>query len=354
MQTDFLIIGQGLSGSLLAWKLLRRGCKVVVIDNGTSNASLVAAGIINPITGMRFAKSPDVDTFLPKARHCYHQLSAFFGQAFYVDKPMLRIFRNGAELAQCRLRQPQKSYAPYLGNLYATERQIDEFSTPFGFIEQLQTGHLLTVPLLAHLKNYLTGQNALRQASFDCQDITTDDEISWQDIKAKQVVFCEGHQATHNPWFSWLPWRPVKGEILTLNHPTKLPDAILNYGHWLLPSTQCKVRVGATFDREHIDCQPTEAGKNLLLKALAHYHPRLAQLSIIDHEAGIRPCTADRYPIIGRHPRHTNLALFNGFGAKGSLQIPWYCERFADYLLQNQPLPATCDLRRYQASHFPG
>ncbi|MEQ1740807.1 MAG: NAD(P)-binding protein, partial [Methyloglobulus sp.] len=34
MQTDFLIIGQGLAGSLLAWALMQRGCKVVVVDTG--------------------------------------------------------------------------------------------------------------------------------------------------------------------------------------------------------------------------------------------------------------------------------------------------------------------------------
>ena len=68
MITDYLIIGQGLAGSLLAWELIQRDCKVVIIDNGKENASQVAAGLINPITGMRFVKSADVDTLLPAAK----------------------------------------------------------------------------------------------------------------------------------------------------------------------------------------------------------------------------------------------------------------------------------------------
>ena len=56
MKVDYLIIGQGLAGSLLAWELIQRRCSVVVVDNGNENASQIAAGLINPITGMRFVK----------------------------------------------------------------------------------------------------------------------------------------------------------------------------------------------------------------------------------------------------------------------------------------------------------
>ncbi|HHH13042.1 MAG TPA: FAD-dependent oxidoreductase, partial [Thiolapillus brandeum] len=31
---DFLVLGQGLAGSLLAWRLLRRGRRVLVMDDG--------------------------------------------------------------------------------------------------------------------------------------------------------------------------------------------------------------------------------------------------------------------------------------------------------------------------------
>ena len=92
MNIDFLIIGQGLAGSLLAWELIQRDCKVVIIDNGKENASLVAAGLINPITGMRFVKSTDIDTLLPIAKQCYSQLADVFQQTFYIEKPMLRHF----------------------------------------------------------------------------------------------------------------------------------------------------------------------------------------------------------------------------------------------------------------------
>ena len=83
---DFLIVGQGLAGSLLAWELMQRGSKVLIVDSGMPNASQVAAGLINPITGMRFVKTTDVDVLLPTAKAHYSNLEQTFGQTFYVEK----------------------------------------------------------------------------------------------------------------------------------------------------------------------------------------------------------------------------------------------------------------------------
>ena len=52
MQVDFLIVGQGLAGSLLAKELLRRGRTVHVVDDRwKSSSSQVAAGLMTPLTG---------------------------------------------------------------------------------------------------------------------------------------------------------------------------------------------------------------------------------------------------------------------------------------------------------------
>ena len=61
---DFLIVGQGIAGSLLAWHLLRLGASIIVIDdNHAGAASLVAAGIINPISGIRMVPSWEFNRF---------------------------------------------------------------------------------------------------------------------------------------------------------------------------------------------------------------------------------------------------------------------------------------------------
>lgn len=351
MTIDYLIVGQGLAGSLLAWELMRRDCSVIIIDNGQENASQVAAGLINPVTGMRFVKSAGVDTLLPAAKQTYSTLSAIFRQAFYIEKPMLRIFRSGKELTHCLKRLDNPDYRDYLGAIMPPDTSINNLTMPFGCLQQQQTGYLLTRPLLACLRDFFIARQCYRPAALDYRDIQLQPELRWQDISPRRIIFCEGYHATQNPWFSWLPFQPVKGEILTLEHHGGLPDKILNFGDWLIPLNSRHIRVGATFDRDNLDSVPTERGKNALLGALKSLSPPLAQATLITHQAHVRPCTLDKQPFIGPHPRHPQLAIFNGFGAKGSLQIPLHGRYFADFLLNNASLPSP--IQRHYATHFP-
>jgi glycine/D-amino acid oxidase-like deaminating enzyme len=66
-------------------------------------------------------------------------------------------------------------------------------------------------------------------------------------------------------------------------------------------------------------------------------------------EVGVRPATRDRQPFVGNHPEYPQLAVFNGFGAKGSLLVPWFSERMIRFLLHQEALPVTADIRRYNA-----
>jgi len=349
MDVDFLIIGQGLAGSLLAWELIQRGCKVIIVDNGKENASQIAAGLINPITGMRFVKTADVDVLLPATKRCYSDLATFFQQVFYIEKPMLRLFRSPQELQNSLKRLNQPGYQDYINEVHPTEATLSNITTPFGYLQQNQTGYLLTQPLLSRLKTFFIEKNCYRTADFNHRDIQLN-PLRWQDISARQIVFCEGYQARENPWFSWLPFQLVKGEILTLQHSTDLPDNIINYGNWLIPLNNQQIRIGATFDRKTLDTLTTESGKRHLLNEVKQVSASLTQSTVIKHQANIRPCTLDKQPFLGYHPRHKQLAIFNGFGAKGSLQIPWYSQQFANALLNNTPIPA--NIQRYYESYF--
>ena len=265
---------------------------------------------------------------------------------------MLRLFRSDTELTYCRKRFDDPAYQDYLDAISQPDQAIKNVASPFGFLEQKQTGYLLTRPLLASLKEFFITRKCYRQTNVDYQDIQLQPSLHWQEIFPKQIIFCEGHYAANNPWFSWLPFQLVKGEILTLKHQSQLPDKILNFGDWLIPLNNHHFRLGATFDRENLDTLPTDSGKNELLNALKPISASLARATLLNHQANIRPCTLDKQPFIGHHPQHPQLAIFNGFGAKGSLQIPWFCQKFADALVHNKHLPA--NIQRHYATHFTG
>jgi hypothetical protein len=261
---------------------------------------------------------------------------------------MLRIFRSNEELKNCEKRLYQADYQQYLGNMTKPGKLINNLATPFGFLEQKQTGYLATRPLLNCLKQFFMAHNCYRQLEFDYQAIQLNPFLRWQDITPQQVIFCEGYLAKINPWFSWLPLQPVKGEILTLQHASILPDKILNYGNWLIPLNSQQSRLGASFDHDQLDTGITVQAKNDLLKSVKEITP-LLRSTVLSQQAGIRPCTQDRQPFIGKHRECQQIAIFNGFGAKGSLQIPWFVQHFADALLKGAPLLKTSDIQRHEA-----
>ena len=343
---DYLIIGQGLAGSLLSWELIKQGCSILLIDNQKENASQIAAGLINPITGMRLVKNDEIDTLLPCAKKTYQQLSYFFQQDFYIEKNMQRIVRSNKELLKFQQRIQDHAYLEYLEP--ELKPASDLLKAPLGIIQQKQTGYLLTQKLLRSLKSFLQERQSFRASQFEHQDLEVhSNNISWQGITAKKVIFCEGYHAIYNPWFKYLPFQLAKGEILTLTSKHSLPPDILNYGHWFIPLDNHKFRTGATFDNINLDNKPSIHGKQTLLNALTEIVPTLDSATITRHQANIRPTTLDKAPFIGQHPKHSNLYIFNGFGAKGSLQIPYYSQYFVQHLLNQTPISSKADCQRY-------
>ena len=58
ISVDFIILGQGISGTFLSYYLQKAGKKIIVIDDAeTFTASRIASGVINPVTGRRVVET---------------------------------------------------------------------------------------------------------------------------------------------------------------------------------------------------------------------------------------------------------------------------------------------------------
>jgi glycine/D-amino acid oxidase-like deaminating enzyme len=350
-QVDYLIAGQGLAGSLLAWRLLQRQQRVLVVDEQhRQSASMVAAGLVTPITGMRLVKTAHIETLLPHALQDYRQLGSGLRQRFYHPRPMLRLFAKAQEAERWRSRCSMSEYRPWLRQALAPGQWQHFLENPLGGFFLAHAGYLDIPRLLHQLKRHLIENNAYRSGRICPDECRIEhDKARWQDVSARVLIFCEGHQARFNPWFRWLPFRVAKGEIITLNYAGRHPGYIVNRGRWLLPTQQGQFRFGANYEHAPRDIAPSDSERDKLLAALPSLTPRAKAFQLVQHEAGIRPASADTQPFIGRHPRHPSLAIFNGFGSKGSLSIPYCASRFADHLLQEAPLPVWADIARYHA-----
>ena len=99
IQTEFLIIGQGISGTFLTWYLQKAKRPFIVIDHFQQHSSSrVAAGIINPVTGRRIVKSWMIDTLLPFALKAYEEFSSQLGITAISRKKMIDFFPSAQML----------------------------------------------------------------------------------------------------------------------------------------------------------------------------------------------------------------------------------------------------------------
>jgi glycine/D-amino acid oxidase-like deaminating enzyme len=347
---DVLIIGQGLAGGLLAWSLLQRGVRVRILDDGhRSSASMSAAGLINPLGGMRFNRLPNLEECLDQAKYCYRELERALSLRLWHPIPMVRLFRSVEQTRFYQRQAQDPASAPYLGERFAPGHSGHRLNDPYGGFRQRATGYVPVARLLARLRRWFDDRGLLIETTCDPAALQfLSDGVALAGVTARRLVFCEGRRATTNPWFNWLPLQPAKGEILTLDSSTPLPDEIINGRHWLIPLADGGWRCGATLDREHLDECPTAAGREAVLEGVSRLLGYRATMTVTDHRAGVRPNTADRRPLLGAHPQHPELCIFNGFGGRGTLTIPWHAQRFGDWLEGRAELPAEADIRRYR------
>ena len=344
---DTLIIGQGLAGSMLAWQLMQCGQRVLVLgDESSPSASRVAAGLFNPVTGKRLVLQADAELIIPAAISFYRNLEKQFNQSLFHEKEMLRIFRTDKERDTFSQRAKDPAYAHYLGQTCTPDPLINAEK---GAFKQRKTGYLDTNTLLDCMKAHLITQESYLESNFNHTELVTNSEsVSWQNIRAQRVIFCEGYMAKDNPWFNWLLFQPAKGEILSFTTQQPLPDQIINGGKWLLPISDGSYKTGATYNHDISSVVPTETGRTELIAGVQSLIRSPLMLQTVDHQAGVRPNTLDKQPFIGIHPSYSQLGIFNGFGSKGSMLIPYYSACFANHLTKGAAIPPHTDISRIQ------
>jgi len=317
-----------LAGSLLAWSLIEQGVEVCIYSDGQTSASHVAAGLVNPVTGQRFVLAENTPKMLQHAATFYQNIEKKLNIQCYHPMPMMRLFSSEKEHHNCHKRLKNKVYRDFL---HPTDLPHELHATYSG-IQQTNTAWLDTNTLLNALSHYFIKHNILKHKGFKPE-------------KSKQpVVYCEGYRVMNNPLFSWLPLQPSHGEIITCTSDQVLPDYIINQGKWLLPISKYECRVGATYDTSINTPTLQDTSKKELLNFGSHIFKENKHLQVTQHQAGIRPTTQDKMPFIGFHPNHKHAAIFNGFGSRGSLIIPWYAHHFS----QNH-IPDEANIRRYKA-----
>lgn len=347
LKFDFVIIGQGVAGSLLSWFLLQAGKRVLVVDDGHKHAaSITSLGLLNPVIGLRLNKAWRAETLLPFARQTYRQLEQKLNASFCRDVNSLRLFIDKKQRQRWQKKKDAPELQPYIGADIEGDPCNGQIANPHGGVEIKGSASIDTAAFITACRDFLIGQNAYRTGTFSSDDLQFDGErVCWQNVEAAKIIFCDGWRATQNRYFQWLPFSPDKGECLELEIPGLGLGKILNRGFFLAPARGDRYRLGATHDHSTFDNIPTETAKAELLAKLKGIVP--APTRVLAHQAGVRPASQDRKPILGLHPQHPQLGIFNGLGSKGYSQAPYFAWQFAEQLLERGELDAEVNITRY-------
>jgi glycine oxidase len=345
MKTEIIIVGQGIAGSILGYSLIRRGRDVRIIDDGNNTASAVAAGLFNPITGKRMVKTWKADEIFPLLEKFYRSLEVISGENFFHPGPVYRPFASIQELNRWTSYGAAESKKMFAATISAIPVNPELITNPLGGIFIDIAGYVNVPKLLAALKRFFVEKNVLIPGRFDENQIRIEKgKIEYGEITSERLIFCTGLAAAKSRYFSWLPFKPVKGDILTVDLGINL-DFILSKGIFIIPETGTVFKAGSTYNRDDPWSGPGQQSKDYLVDKIKQILN--VEVKILDHVSGIRPATDDRRPFIGTHPGHKLIGIFNGFGSKGVSLIPYFSEKYIQHLETGMPVDPEADIVRY-------
>jgi glycine oxidase len=350
---NYILVGQGLAGTILAQTLLKQGKTIVIIDDQQlSTASRIAAGLYNPLVFKRLVKSWLADELVPFMDEFYVETEQLLNEKFYFKKQIVKLFAEEQEKTLW-LKKMNEPVGKYLSKTIHYDFKNDVIQNPLGSSEVIDAGNLNTALFLSAFRNYFKNNNQLLEEKFEYDKlIISEKAVAYKNIQADKIIFCEGYKTVDNPYFNWLPFKLTKGEIITIKAPllfqenNGMSEKVINKGVFILPLGNHLYKVGATYEWNDLTEQPTEKGKEYLIDKLQKVLK--IPFEIMEHQAGIRPTVNDRRPLIGLHPQHATLGVFNGMGTKGVMLAPYFAKQFVDFLENNISLDKEVDIARFK------
>lgn len=347
MQIDYLVIGQGISGTFLSYYFKKENKKFLVIDNNYINApSKIAAGIINPVTGRRLVTVWMVDEVLPYAWKAYQELGHDLGITAISQKSIIDFFPN--PFMRESFLQKIESGDKYV-HAYPEQNHFNNlFNYEFGCgeIRPVYIAHLEA--LLPAWRKELAANNNLREENFEMDHLKIiDNKIQYKEITAEKIIFCDGTSSFDNPFFKQLPFAPNKGEALVVSIPG-LPDThIYKKSMMIVPLAEKDLFwVGASYVWDFENADPTTAFRESTQQVLTQWLK--IHFTIVEHRSGLRPATLERRPFVGFHPLHPSIGILNGMGTKGCSLAPFFARQLVDHLLYEEPIAKDADVSRFK------
>jgi glycine/D-amino acid oxidase-like deaminating enzyme len=347
-QQPVLIIGQGLAGTALGWRLWEREVPFLVVDRDEAvTSSKVAAGLVTPVTGMRLNLSWRYGELYPEAVRFYRRVGQLLGGAFYHPTPIVRLLRDEKAAALWERRRAHPEVARHLHpapRLPLVNNEV--FADDHGGFQQRHAGWLDTAGYLKASRNFFEARGLWQKGEVAAGDLhLSAQEVRWQGRGFSAVVFCTGWEGARMTWFEWVPFRSARGSIVDLRADIRGERRIINRGCWVLPRADGVHRAGPTYEMSFDAAEPNIPAE----AAVAGLQRKLGALlripfEILRIQTAVRPIIQGREALIGRHPAQPRLLFMNGLASKGALRAPWVAEQLTAHLIDGRPIPVELDV----------
>ncbi|HEX5026828.1 MAG TPA: FAD-dependent oxidoreductase, partial [Agriterribacter sp.] len=318
MDFEYLIIGQGIAGTLLSNALWKQGRSFLVIDNvnGTAKASVVAGAIINPVNVSRWTSAPQVGSIVNAALETYKNFEETLGCSLIEETSML-VFHEDLSQSQLFVQQQLISQI-YLPPPVNADIQIANrfFNDAFGLAKVQPVWKINATALLSGWAAFLQREDLLLKEHFDIDRCRiTPEAVTYKSTRFKKIIFCEGASGALNPFFKQLPFTKNRGEALLLSIPGLAPDYIYHHGIRLVPTATGLFWCGSNYQWSYRNLSPDQNWRKKTEIKLRQW--LTVPFEVMDHLVAERPTTAGQVFLAGVHPGMPSVAIFNGLGTKG-------------------------------------
>lgn len=320
------VVGGGIIGLAIAWRLAQRGQEVRVYDPAAGNGAWqVAAGMLAPSGEFGFGLPALGCLLAESARRWPGFAASLFAETGmdlgYDDAGTLSVALTADDLAEAtRLWRFQQLTPMRTSELRVLEPALSPRVRAGAYApDDRQVDPRLVV---AALRESLV-RTGVRMVTERVEKLT--------DLDASTVVVAAGCGTAA---LTGLPVRPVKGQVIRLRGEPGLlrhvVSARVDGAHvYLVPRADGEIVVGAT-QEERGDRVITAGGVLGLLRSAVDLIPDLAEAELVEAVAGHRPGTPDNAPLLGALDDRTVVAA--GHFRNGVLLAPITADLIADLI----------------------
>ncbi|PPR35661.1 MAG: Hydrogen cyanide synthase subunit HcnC [Alphaproteobacteria bacterium MarineAlpha6_Bin4] len=360
-----LIIGGGIIGLSIAWRLTGIGKKVLIIDksNFGKEASWAAAGMLSG----RLDLKPSEKSLLPIFEKSHYAWPKFAKELENKSGKSIGYRKEGTLMVACDINEENKLKKNYnflkkngINVFWLSGNKIRQkepyvssnvlsgiFSPGDHHVNNRYTIDALITILKKNKNNCIFKENTevtkIITEKNKVVGVKTKNEI----IKTKEIIVCSGAWTNKikNIQIKEVPIRPVKGQMICLKIPkgnTVLKHILWRENVYLVPRDNYDLIIGATEEEMGFDKSLTAGGIYNLLKIGREILPVIEDLSIIESWSGLRPTTRDEAPIIGPSKKIKGLIYATGHHRNGILLAPFTSSVIKNYYL-NGKIENDCD-----------